>query len=354
MRDQPGPGSRTGIREQWQWPPTLDTADHEIEAFQDQVFSAGAPDHLAKHNDGVYEFALGVLDGPEQDQDPACHSESRQPLYQAAGEQMAFTMGALDARLDDARTGRLIRMVVHAQGAAMYTVAIVPSNYVLGIKFTCGEAVAGGPPLPRIGKIRKADQYTCSLSDKLRKQLGLGTLNPGGWHTEDQWHPPPGDLPRLHRQGPDAAVGDRLAAALHPRSLSYLARFRRGGMVAEADLLADPRVAYGRSPNITAEEVRLYYRRLSGGFAEYARQLARAARDAVRGRVLRIVLDVEQGAVYYYRLGPADYLIGVTIVQESVSQADDTMGELATALAGDADGGGRNAGANARVNPESN
>jgi hypothetical protein len=45
-----------------------------------------------------------------------------------------------------------------------------------------------------------------------------------------------------------------------------------------------------------------------------------------------LVLDVEQGAVIYYRLGVGDYLIGVTLNQERVGAADGKLASLATAL----------------------
>jgi hypothetical protein len=40
-------------------------------------------------------------------------------------------------------------------------------------------------------------------------------------------------------------------------------------------------------------------------------------------------LDVELGAIFYYRLRVGDYLIGVTLDQEQVRAADEEMAKLA-------------------------
>jgi hypothetical protein len=47
------------------------------------------------------------------------------------------------------------------------------------------------------------------------------------------------------------------------------------------------------------------------------------------------VLDVEQGAIYYYRIRPAEYLVGVTIIQRKVAEADRKIAEISLACRGD-------------------
>jgi hypothetical protein len=318
-----------------QWPSTLDAGDPEVEAFTQEMRRLGAPHHLAKYDHGVYEFSLDVLGGSELVADFPEASPDRQEYLRAAGQQLAFAMGALDGELAGADTGRLIRTVVHAEYGALYSVSVTPKNYVLGIVFGHATPSAGDRtrPLPQVALVRDADKYTCWLSDTLRRQIGLPTQNPGGWQTEDDQlnvlANPPGEL---HRRPLESSDGDRLERLLHPFGLAYLARCKRGKIVQEADLFAHPRVAQGRPAQVGPDEPRLFYRRLTQGFAVYARELSQTARQAVRGRVLRIVLDVEQGAVYYYRIGPADYLVGVTINQARVSQSDDMLGRFAADL----------------------
>lgn len=50
------------------------------------------------------------------------------------------------------------------------------------------------------------------------------------------------------------------------------------------------------------------------------------------GRLVRVVLDVEQGAIYYYDLGNQGFLIGVTLDQQKVDPTDWKMSNLANAM----------------------
>jgi hypothetical protein len=50
------------------------------------------------------------------------------------------------------------------------------------------------------------------------------------------------------------------------------------------------------------------------------------------GEVLRFVLDVEQGALYLFALPGDRYLVGVTLDQRLVEQADAAMQELTAKL----------------------
>lgn len=316
------------------WPSTLEADDPEVEAFAREMRRQGAPHHLAKYDHGVYEFSLDVLGGPELVRDFPEAAPDRREFLQAAGQQLAFAMGALDGELAVADTGRLIRTVVHAEHGALYSVSVTPKNYVLGVVFGRATAPADDRtrPLPQVALVRDADKYTCWLSDVLRGQIGLPHQNPGGWRTADKQLEPLTTPPAELHTWPDGLAGGRLATELHPSGLVYLARCRRGRIEEEADLFAHPRVAQGRPPRVGPDKPRLFYRELTQGFAVYAREFSQTARQAVRGRVLRIVLDVEQGAVFYYRLGPTEYLVGVTINQARTSQSEDMLGRLVMEL----------------------
>ncbi|RFU36947.1 hypothetical protein DZF91_35500 [Actinomadura logoneensis] len=306
------------------WPASLDEDDQVVAAFVRQARADGAPHHLGRYDHGVYEFAVGRLDDP-----------SRHPLYRGVEEQLAFAMSALDGELSEARTGRLIRMVVHAERGALYAVSVTPRNYVLGIVFGRASAPAGGPPLSlaRVALVREADRATCRLADVLRDQIGLPPQNPGGWDTFDEvLAEPERPLPGLVRRERDGALVGRLEDALHPVGLVYLAYCRDGVLLESADLIEHEQVARGRSARVPAMAVRAFYDRLAEDLGGHARQLAQTSAQAVPGRVLRIVLDVEQGAVYHYRLSPTEYLVGVAVHQAHVCQADEVLGDLVQAL----------------------
>ncbi|MEV4257631.1 hypothetical protein AB0J52_31110 [Spirillospora sp. NPDC049652] len=306
------------------WPASLREGDQVVSAFTRQLGTDGAPHHLAKYNHGVYEFAVGRLDEPD-----------RHTRYRGVEEQLAFAMGALDNELAEARTGRLIRMVVHAERGALFAVSVTPRNYVLGIVFGLASAAAGGPPLslPRVPLVRDADRVACRLTDLLRHQIGLPPQNPGGWDTFEEVLPETTrPLPGLMRRERGPGLVARFERALHPVGLIYLAHCRDGVLLESADVLEHGQVARGRSARVPAMAVRAFYDRLAEDLGGHARQLAQTSAQAVRGRVLRIVLDVEQGAVYYYRLSASEYLVGVTVHQAHVCQADEVLGDLVQAL----------------------
>ncbi|GAA4227595.1 hypothetical protein GCM10022254_15670 [Actinomadura meridiana] len=323
--------------------PGLAADGRTVDEFRRWVCQQGAPHHLAKYNRGTYEVAVDVLDDPALADVPGA-SPDRRDLYQAAGQQLGFMMTALDRELSDAETGRLIRLVLHAEQGALYSVEVTPRNYVLGIVFGLAAAARGESPtsLPRCALVREADMFVSGLASVLRDRLGLPNENPGGWLSRlrevEGGRTDTAPLPRPSRAtvpstwGSMGAHADRLARELDPTEVVYLARCRDARVLAEADLFEDDRVAAARPPGEPPQRTRSYYRRLAEECAVYARQLGQVARQAVRGRMLRVVLDVEQGAVYYYRLGPADYLMGVTLNQSRVSEADETIGDLAAEL----------------------
>jgi hypothetical protein len=80
---------------------------------------------------------------------------------------------------------------------------------------------------------------------------------------------------------------------------------------------------------ITIGSRRKFYADLALGLPHMLGPFRRLARSTVGGQLLRVTLDVEQGAVYYYQLNSADYLVGVTLDQNQVSVADEKMALLA-------------------------
>lgn len=336
------------------WSDRLAAEPRRADEMRRWMCRAGAPHHLAKCNREVYEFAVDVLDLPEVAAALPGVVPRRRPRYQAAEQQFAFMMTDLDGELSRAETGRLIRMVLHAQQGAMLGVAVTPQNYIVGIVFGTAAAAAGEPPrsLPSVPLVRDADRFTCEMATRLRDWLGLPSQNPGGWLPDrDQVRgTPPLAAPEQAAQVEqveqvEQAVPRRrewslpgepsatwLGEALHPEELAYLAHGRDGRVVAEADVFENHWISAGRPPGEPADATRAYYRGLAERFESQARQLGQVARQAVRGRLLRIVLDVEQGAVYYYRFKRNEYLVGVTMNQSRVSQADERLGDLVAEL----------------------
>ncbi|GAA1008298.1 hypothetical protein Aple_070430 [Acrocarpospora pleiomorpha] len=289
-----------------------------------------SPDYLAHHDHGWYEFAMDNLDDPGAGTGGAANRRSQ---YAAACKQLVFQTEALNGYLAEADTGRLIRVVLHAEFGALYCAFVVEKRYVLGIVF--GQLRE--QPLPRQPRVRGADTEISRLATELRDDLGTESLNPGGWRSElmtvpkldPEWQ---AAVETRTRERGVAEVSGRLAAVLEPYGLCYLARYREGEIVACADLLDHPVPKKIWGAHNDSAEPRARYDRITEEFGAHCAVLSQLARPAVRGRLLRIVLDVERGAIYYYRLGARDYLVGVTVNQEQVAICDDKMGDLASSL----------------------
>ncbi|WP_329254350.1 hypothetical protein OG417_12235 [Actinoallomurus sp. NBC_01490] len=360
--------SRASVHE---WTGSRSAEPVTVSTFHDYVCRRGGPHYLAKYDHGFYEFAVDVLDDPKLFSSGSDASPDRRHFYQAAAQQLAFMMTALDQRLSDLETGRLIRMVLHAERGAMFSMSVTPKNYVLAIVFGAAAAVKGRATrvLPHVDLVRDADRFVSGIADGLRDRLGIPSQNPGGWKTSMPAVEAPSAAPPVPevssaeassaeasptetpspeapargeavrsavqlRSSPLSTLGGRLPDLLSPDELIYLAHCRTGDILAEADLLDHEQVIELRPPHLPPSAMRTLYRRMAEEFAMFTRQLSQLARQAIRGRMLRIVLDVEQGAFFYYRLGPRDYLVGVTTNQKRVSQADQAMGELVAGLIG--------------------
>jgi len=81
----------------------------------------------------------------------------------------------------------------------------------------------------------------------------------------------------------------------------------------------------------TADRRRLYEQqgRYTRGLV---RRLDRRFRDLDSGSLVRVVLDVEQGALFYYKLRDVGYMLGVTIDQTEVDPTDRKLSALANEI----------------------
>ncbi|GAB3932804.1 hypothetical protein GCM10027614_02650 [Micromonospora vulcania] len=102
--------------------------------------------------------------------------------------------------------------------------------------------------------------------------------------------------------------------------------------MAAVDILEHSELDSFFNRGVTVADRRDRYQRLAGDLSLLALQVGRDLRRAVAGDVARLVLDVEMGAVYYYRLSLDDYLVGVTLNQDLVARADEEMATLARRL----------------------
>lgn len=336
--------------------PYLEEAEHLGAEFADTLATCraavrdGGPLHyLAHYSSAVFDFSVDVLGDPP---DPATvlPGASRRDELRRLGRQLSFVVNGIEQTLLEARTGGLIRTVLHTENGAVFCDSVVPRECVVGVALSRSP----GDELADMPEVTAADRTVSALVTKLRARVSLPSLNPGGWESAERAEqrspdgpagargyrgagsarPEPAVPSHLWSAGPDPAPERAVTAcaeAVRPDALHFVAYCARGRAELTADQLGDPSLSRFFT-QITVDARRRFYRRFAGELGVLAHRLNRTIRGAIGGQLLRFVLDVEQGAVYYYRLGLDDYLAGVTIDQSRVSVADSELFRLAADL----------------------
>ncbi|MEV0682125.1 hypothetical protein AB0I60_36955 [Actinosynnema sp. NPDC050436] len=275
---------------------------------------------------GVFRFSFDRL-GEEFD--------GRVALQQL-GRRVAQFAEELDGQLQEPDTGPLIRTVVHTERGEVVCNFVIPREYVVVVAETAPAAVAG--PLTDDDAVAAVDEELAKLTTDLRTLISLPSLNHGGWETAHATRP----LSSVnHVEDPCVAefapvpedVRAGLAATVRPKDVHYLAYHADGEVVAEADHLGHASLDRFYT-KVEVEDRRAFYREFGWQLESIVRKFNRMLSGAAAGGlVTRLVLDVERGAVYYYQLDPGEYLVGVTLDQSRVRDADERIARLAHRLA---------------------
>ncbi|MEU4743088.1 hypothetical protein AB0G02_21850 [Actinosynnema sp. NPDC023658] len=297
------------------------------QACREAIVESPALHYLAHYSSGVFDFGIDALGDPAAAPD-ALPGGTRREELKRLGRHLTFQVATLDRALQEVRTGRLIRTVLHTEEGALFCDSVVPSEHVVGLVLDH----AGTGPLFGHPAVDEADRAVAGLATRLRRQLSLGSLNPGGWESADQVTP----LPVLDEGAqPHVTVGEgpltACLAAVRSQDLHLVAHVVAGEVLAMVDCLGDPSLAPFFN-QITVDARRRFYHGFVGELGTLTTKLNRAVSPVVGGLMERLVLDVEMGAIYYYRLRAGEYLVGVTIDQSRVRAADDRMSALAQEL----------------------
>jgi hypothetical protein len=297
--------------------------------------------YLAHRSSGTLDFDF-VL----PDRIPDAHPVTRQPNLSQALDRMSqhvcFLMQSLDGFLGRAMTGALIRVLV--QGP----VGVIVGDHVLVhqhlVAAHCHQQYpddTGSLTTERPG-VRATDVDVAEVCDQLRERAGVPGLNLGGWRPpsprfDETALPAAGEVPLTYLdEAAEACSTDDvragvLAEALHPKRLHFLALTGPDGVLASADLLDDRSLGHF-ALRLAPDPRRRLYRTMAERYPEIRRQLGSAVRS-VTGEVFdRLVLDVEQGAIYVHRLDDLRYLLGVTLLQSSVAASDDDLARFTARL----------------------
>ena len=296
------------------------------QACREAIERTPALHYLAHYSSGVFDFGIDALGDPGPEPD-ALPGGTRREELKRLGRHLTFQAATLDRALQETRTGRLIRTVLHTEEGALFCDSVVPTEHVVGLVLDH----AGAGPLFGHPAVDEADRAVAGLATRLRAQLSLGSLNPGGWESAADVEP----LPVWEDVGAHVTAGEgpltACLAAVRAQDLHLVAHVVDGEVRAMVDCLGDPSLApFFRQ--ITVDARRRFYHGFVQELGALATKLNRAVRPVVGGLMARLVLDVEMGAIYYYRLRSGEYLVGVTIDQSRVRAADDRMSALAEEL----------------------
>ncbi|HEX6683578.1 MAG TPA: hypothetical protein VF062_12325 [Candidatus Limnocylindrales bacterium] len=131
------------------------------------------------------------------------------------------------------------------------------------------------------------------------------------------------------RSGAHAPLIDTIIAHLDIKDLQYLAYFVDRACVMTLDLLDHPQL--GRFHEVTEPwQRREEYLKQGKALHDLLQRLNDDLRPLNTGELIRLVLDVERGAIYYYLVtnDSGRYVVGVTLDQHKVHVADQKMALL--------------------------
>jgi hypothetical protein len=294
------------------------------------VHPGGALPYVGHYTAQNCNFALDLFDDPELAGRLPMPAEDLRRAILDIGDELVYRLTDFDQRLAVARSGALIRTVYQTAGGAVYCNSVVPGEYLVAVVLS--TQAEGDDPLSERGTIRRADQALARLVTDLRADLSRGDQNPGGWREWERRRTGPpvgGEPPVAHRGVEIGPVPDACRAALDVEHLHYVGWVRNRDVVFAADVLDAPALRrFFPDIAITPTLRREFYGRLARLLSRLYPELTGLVEPVAGDPLHRLVLDVEEGAVYWYRQAPGTFLIGVTLNQDRVSRADDAMAEL--------------------------
>lgn len=314
--------------------PEVLVEDHWTEP--DSPVTRACRDAVAAHRPvfrSVAHYSHGVLDfvvrppGSEPLRTPRNVGGDPRATEGWPGRHLVVCMEDFDRSLRRFDTGELMRLVVGAPEGGMYCARIRAGQHLVGVTLS-GDTVV------------ELDEGLNDLVRTIRTRVHhLPDESLGG--APDLEASAPGGAGRLHLEvglstenaDEEAELRSAWQSHVNPVDLQYAAYYRDWRMVCAGDTFDDPSLRV-RLVNIAGNERRSMYRDLAARLRADITRLRHVLRPVSSGPIERLVLDVQEGAVYIHWLdhGTGAFLVGVTVDQFQVAVAEDRLRSLLSAV----------------------
>jgi len=281
---------------------------------------------VAHYSNGTLDFVVrphgsAPLAAPRSQPADPLTSEGR------PGRHLVVCTDDFNSSLKPFHTGELMRVVVGTTAGGMYCARIRAGQHLVGVTVS-GE------------RVDELDRTLNRVVQRIRTVHNLPNENLGG---DDPGLVLPevgaSDAPHfevgLTVEGTDAEA--RLRALWHrfvnPADLQYAAYYREWSPVCAGDAFEDSSLRV-RLMNITARTRRAMYRDLADRLRSDITRLRHALRPVTQAPIDRLVLDVQEGAVFIHWLGhgTGTFVLAVTVEQPRVEDAENRLRGLLSEL----------------------
>ncbi|MEV0170159.1 hypothetical protein AB0I00_03370 [Streptomyces sp. NPDC050803] len=301
-----------------------DDADAYIGLCADALSESGLH-HVAEYRWGVFNYSADILDRLPADAGSGfggTENEGRREMFTRLGRQLHYILGCMDHVLRSVDSGRLIRSVLQFGDGAVFHYYFRADDYLTGVSLGADAVEAG-------------DRAMAGLLGAFNERIGVPNPNPGGFLTEsslpvtEPWVP--SKKPHMVREGvwgeSDPPVLTHCRDAVSAQGLHYAGYFAPGSGHLSADSFNHPDLSrfFG---GLTRDERRTRYAELGERLHYVVARLNQSLRAVMPGQLKRVVLDVQEGALFYVDRDEGHFLLGVTLDQSQVALADRQMNRL--------------------------
>jgi hypothetical protein len=309
-----------------QRPDAQDVAEQWGEPVQALV--AGTPIRYLAH------YRFGKIDLSADDLPPRPgpgEPELTLPALERAGQRLISRLSQADEELSYLNTGPLIRLLVQTAEGALICDSIIPEHCLVA---AVTGVPAPGQPVCRQQAVRASDHELSRRIDELRAQHHHQPRDYGGYNGVSLTDEAP-TVPFAPGEPRQPAMRRCLETIT---GLHYLALFHRSELVEDLDRFEEPAVQAAlaasspRSSRRSAEDCRWQYRQVGLRMPEMLSRLTVVLDPVLGERLIRLVADVERGAIYVYPLPGHHFVLAVTLMQELVSVVEDGVAQLARHL----------------------